>query len=321
MPLRSDPTRTTMLRRQFVADMRRRFKSIAKSVRELVVDLDVFGLSGPVSFLQAVSPGVWRFRTDPQKVQAFRDWLQEQVDRKILTVDHTGKPWTASYIDSAYRKGVVRAFEDVRKEALSEGADFYAGTKEEFLRSAFAQPERLSKIELLATRAFEDLRGVGSTMGQQLSRELASGLAHGLNPMTIAKGMTERIGNLTRTRAELIAQTEIIAAHAEGQLDSFQDLGVEEVGVLAEWSTAGDDRVCERCGAMEGQLLTIEEARGMIPIHPRCRCTWIPSTVARAKDRKKNLLAAVKGSIRAERKKGSLKQAIAKSTWAGKNLL
>jgi hypothetical protein len=84
----------------------------------------------------------------------------------------------------------------------------------------------------------------------------------------------------------MIARTEIINAHAEGQLDSFDMLGVEEVGVVAEWATAGDDRVCEECASIEGELFTVDEARGMIPLHPNCRCAWIPAEKAAKKQAK-----------------------------------
>lgn len=81
-------------------------------------------------------------------------------------------------------------------------------------------------------------------------------------------------------RAKLIARTEAARAQAEGQLDEFEDLEEEEeiqgIEVLAEWSTAGDSLVCDICASHEGEIMSIEAARGMIPIHPACRCAWIP---------------------------------------------
>ena len=89
--------------------------------------------------------------------------------------------------------------------------------------------------------------------------------------------MQKNIQGLSRTRARAIARTEVMFAHAEGQLDCFQRLGVEELGIMAEFSTAGDDLVCTKCLPYEGKEYTVDEARGLIPIHPNCRCTWIPS--------------------------------------------
>ena len=46
--------------------------------------------------------------------------------------------------------------------------------------------------------------------------------------------------------------------------------------VEAEFQTAGDDRVCPQCAALNGEIYKVEDARGVIPVHPRCRCNWLP---------------------------------------------
>ena len=38
-------------------------------------------------------------------------------------------------------------------------------------------------------------------------------------------------------------------------------------------------RVCPDCGGYEGEIFTVDEAEGIIPLHPNCRCCWIPSEV------------------------------------------
>jgi hypothetical protein len=48
------------------------------------------------------------------------------------------------------------------------------------------------------------------------------------------------------------------------------------VKVKAEWSTAGDDRVCEECEALEGKEFSLQEIEDMIPYHPNCRCIALP---------------------------------------------
>jgi hypothetical protein len=41
------------------------------------------------------------------------------------------------------------------------------------------------------------------------------------------------------------------------------------------WETRHDDRVCPACQEMAANSpYTIEQARGLIPLHPRCRCRW-----------------------------------------------
>jgi len=326
--MRIDPSRTTTLRKRFMADMKRRFRSVEKANTKLLVENDVLGLttSEPISF--NVERQAWRFLTNPQKLKAYKKWLQGQIDANILTPigGISDKPWTAEYVESAYQKGYIQAYTDIFAEELASTPEFYAGGKAQFLRDAFNQPITLSQIELLSTRTFTELQGVTATMSQQLSRHLANGLVHGYSVSQIARNMTESIGGLTRGRAMAIARTEIIASHAEGQLDSFERLGVEEIGVLAEWSTAGDDRVCPLCGELEGVVMTVKEARGLIPRHPNCRCIWIPAS--KFEKRRGQLWGkakkqAVEKSIQAEAPKtiARTKKAVRRrSVWAGKEL-
>ena len=95
---------------------------------------------------------------------------------------------------------------------------------------------------------------------------------------------------------------------------------------MAEWSTAGDDRVCPLCGPLEGSVMTVKEARGLLPRHPNCRCAWIPADKKRKEAGQKRgpaRDAAVKKSIKAEgptKKKRSFRDIKRRSVWQGKNL-
>jgi hypothetical protein len=121
-----------------------------------------------------------------------------------------------------------------------------------------------------------------------------------------------------------LARTEIIHAHAEGQLDAFELLKVEGVQVLAEWSTAGDEIVCELCSDLEGVVMTIKEARGSLPRHPNCRCAWVPADkklIESGQKRGKAKDLAVRESIQAEKPKLPFGVAKARSSWLGKTRL
>ena len=138
-------------------------------------------------------------------------------------------------------------------------------------------------MELLATRAFDELDGISSSMSTKMNRILAQGMAEGRSAKYIGKRLAAEVKGISKSRGLMIARTEIINAHAEGQLDAFSNLGIDELGVEAEWSTAGDERVCPQCDAMNGQTFTVEEARGLIPAHPNCRCSWIPAETKKKK--------------------------------------
>jgi len=274
-----DPSRTTTIRRAFAADIVRRFRAVQASIKEVVVVRDVFGLMPAKHIVvhQDLPPRAFEFKNDPGKIEAFRAWLKEMTDAKILSTDYKGDPWLAKYIESAYKKGKLRGYQQVIRSRR---------TKEEPVMPSigvvFGAPETVIAVQALFTRAFNELRGVNDAMAQQLSRILSQGFAQGQNPIEIARAMTREIDVLTRQRAVLIARTETIRAHAEAQLDAYKEMSIEQVEVLAEWLTAGDDRVCPLCSAQAGAVYTVDEARGMIPMHPLCRCAWAPVAVRKA---------------------------------------
>jgi len=251
-----------------------------------MVELDALGLkTKKLGFTLHAQRREFEFRSDPDKLEAFNAWLTERINAQILSAPAgtpAQTPWTAKYIQSAYRQGMVSAFFASKTEF-----EEFERNIDRFLRDAFNQPETMNKIRLLATRAFEDLKGVTSTMSSQMSRILAQGLAEGRHPTEIAREMNEKISNLTRTRALLIAKTETIRAHAEGTLDGFEELGIDELGIIAEYTTSGLDNVCPICQKLEGVKFTVDEARGIIPQHPNCSCAWTVSVDTEPKKRRR----------------------------------
>ena len=279
-PARTDPSRTAAIRRRFVAEVRRLFQELFRAVRELIVELDAFGLAphepgltGLQSGTGGITPRAYVFRTAPEKARLFRDWLDERLRGGLVRVVGQGdaaRPWTYQYIESTARIARMNAWIETKREA-----GLLPVEREEFVRRAFLQPESLSKIRLLSTRAFEQLRGIGADVAARMNRVFADALTEGLGPRETAQRLVASTA-MPKARAEMIARTETIHAHAEVQLDAYQELGVRGVGIRAEWSTAGDDRVCPDCAAREGKVFDMDEARGLIPFHPNCRCAWLP---------------------------------------------
>ena len=346
-PLKADPSRTTLLRRAFEADMHRRFNALRRAISNLIITEDVFGIRAdmetaiktgkikPTGTFRKVSTDTafnsgpttntrWRFETDDVKLEEYRKWLQQQVDLGILEVVNpvSNEPWAAKYIHSAYKKGLIRAYVDAhREDFINDDLSFVEGGKESFVNTAFNSPTGQSKIRMLYTRTYSNLKAISSDIDIQMSRILADGIARGDGARKLARDLNKSLTTIEKKRALVLARTELIHAHAEGQLDSFEALGVEEVGVLAEWSTAGDDRVCPQCQPLEGVVLLIKEARGLIPRHPSCRCAW---TVAGVGEKDKNQItgkeavrARLQKSIKAEHPKLKTKEARAASKWAG----
>lgn len=271
-PLKLDPSRTAGIRRRFCTVVRGLFNRLKTKVVQLVVTEDAFGLNIG-NHLTANTR--FAFHSTQEQVEAFRLWLQSQINAGILfqnTQRELDKFWD-DYIQEGFRLGQGRAWDSVQKRGMyQEGsvADFYAHSKQQFLRSAFANPVGVEKVKVLAGRVYTELKGVTDVMSQRMTRALTDGLVQGKSPREVARDINKQVDGIGRTRALAIARTETIRAHAEGQLDAMEELGVQEVNVAVEWSTAEDELVCPECEEMEGVVLSIDDAHNMIPRHPNC---------------------------------------------------
>ncbi len=274
---RFDPTKTATLRNKFVADMKSRFMAVVGDVIDLLVTDDALDIDSPPLTFNAAKQ--FAFQSDPSKLKSFQTWFKALLDAKILNIvgDHEpDKPWTAKYVESAYKKGMVRSFIDGKGKTLNQPLLGMGTTKSQFLKDSFGGPIETKRVQLISTRAFEQLKGITADMGAKISNILAEGLSHGTGPRQIASRMAKEITDITKKRALTLARTEIIHAYSEGQLDALEDLGIDSVQAEIEFNTAGDDRVCPICSSLQGKIYTIKEARGLIPVHPNCRCAWLP---------------------------------------------
>jgi SPP1 gp7 family putative phage head morphogenesis protein len=283
----ADPSQTATLRNAFAQAMQKRFNTFRKTVIEVVDEDDVFGLM----VNRKPGPRAFAFPRSSDKVGAFMKWLKQQAEDDILQVTQIEQvgasvdaAWTNTYIRQSYKKGIHKA-----RQQLGTAAQPFSLTGG--IEAAMVNAFHVDRLGLLYTRAFNDLQGITQAMDKQISKVLAEGLAKGLNPRAIARqlnqvitgmgkdlSITDTLGRYipAKRRAELLARTEIIRAHAEAQLQEFENWGIEGVSVKAEILTTKDKRTCPRCLRLEKQVFTIDEARGVIPVHPACRCIWVP---------------------------------------------
>ncbi len=295
-----DPTRTLTLRNAFVADMNRRFKRVAKLVTQAVVTEDVFGLTPSVHTFQTPGKNAFVFKTTDQKITAFLAWLRQIEDAIILEM-HLQQglntqwrqvPWTDVYIAKAFEQGTRRAKLELKKHGFAVSFLDDAG-------NVIINPTSLEKLRTLFTRSFNELRGITTTMDTRISSILAEGLFEGQSPRVLARMINSAIissGDILgidisyttktgkqvsyfmpgRRRAEIMARTETIRAHHIATIAEYRNWAIEGVYVLAEWSTAGDARVCAECAALEGTVWELDAIENLIPLHPQCRCVTIP---------------------------------------------
>jgi len=277
-PLKLDPTRTSLLRRKFMIEMRRRFNKVYAGIVDLIVDKDAFGLVRQKIVTLNVVPQQWQYQTNPQKLNSFKTWLQNMVNTNILAVSSTkipGQAWTADYVWAAHKSGTLKAYSAASKTGAVTLPQYLAGSQAQYLMTVFSRPATMESLQMLYTGTYDSLVGVTSAMDTQMSRILTLGFVQGDNPIVIARSLKNALG-ISKARAEMIARTEVIRAHAEGALNGFETLSIDNVTPDVEFSAVLDDKLCPECEELNGQEYTIEEARGIVPVHPNCRCSWSP---------------------------------------------
>lgn len=226
--------------------------------------------------------GIWEFVTTDQKVQEFVRWVKSQMLVAVLGQMATAgisdpEHWVQRHIQDTFARGMGKAFDHVKKPELQKRMDIYQGSKSQFLQDSFFRPVSQQRVNLLAGRAFNELQGMTDKMGTQMQRSITDGFMRGDSPRDIARQLVKDVDNLGKKQARVIARTEIVRAHNEGQLQGLEDLGVEEVGVTVEWSTSemgmtglGNPSPCELCAPLAGVVFKINEAKGLLPRHPNC---------------------------------------------------
>jgi len=288
--LRIDPTRTTRLRTIFNSAMMARFNIFKRELQELLIKGDAFGMRKPQPII--LNAEEWRFLNDERRLEELKKWLRFKTGQLFLKheLQDSTQTWLGNYIQQAYERGLKRAERDYRKPMPfnlkpEAKAPYQQGQLAEFMRQSLGGPVPLERVRSLATRAFNDLQGVTEQMSTAISRVLLDGMVNGLSPRDTGAELNKVVDGY-KNRGTAIARTETIRAFNEGALDGLQNLGATAVGVMVEWSTSGmgitakgNLSPCPKCAPLAGLVLTIEEARGLLPRHPNCMCSLIPANV------------------------------------------
>lgn len=214
------------------------------------------------------------------KRKKFMYWIKEQVDKGAIVIreiEQVGKAIEPEW----QNKFIVDT--DKRKELRNK-----------FGNASMSVPIHMDSLGLAYTLAYSKLKGISNEMDLLISENLAKGIADGDGINEIARKITNAIDSAglgeigiaiddipennisTRRRAMMIAHTEILRAHHRRSMQDTKNWREWDVFGQVEWSTAGDNRVCERCKEMKGKVFSVEEIEDMIPLHPECRCIAIP---------------------------------------------
>lgn len=280
-----DPTRTIVLRGQFVVQVNKRFRDLKGAINKLIIEDNILEPVKPTEYQPGITliglAAKYEYLRSDVKVDQFMDWLKDQESQGILEIVQRpgglrrgqSQAWTDTYIRSSYQKGIAQARADLR----TAGADIPSfQSMPGGVAGVFNQPFHADRVALIYTRCFNEMEGITEAMNGHLSRELALGMAQGQSPYQIARRINERVDNIGIVRGRLIARTEIVQSHNEAALNEYERAEVE-IGepVKVEWVAVMDDRTRTRHAEWNGKVYERSVAREMLG-EPNCRCGLAP---------------------------------------------
>lgn len=270
MAISDNPTKTRGIEKAWRREINRRW---ARFTREVIAELN-----------QVNRLTVNSFDADAGQLRAYMAFFQQKIDELIVG------DWQEQYQRRSYNLAIQRAMAQLRRQgastAISEIDRQLSATIGTFTAtpslgisalelSTF--PIHQETLEFLFTRSFEALEGLTVDMARQVRVILFNGAEQGIGIRELTRQIRDRI-NVSKSRAQLIAQTETIQAFQRGtinQAEMASDFLDEPVRL--RWDTRRDSKVRPLHVQFHGQIMEQAEARKKINISPfNCRCGLSP---------------------------------------------
>ncbi len=300
---RFDPTGTTDLRMRLRKELDRKWTTLKRLTIRALNEEDILGLSATARPSQIA--------TNP--VTSFRDWFGNALNRAIVG---NGGGWLAPYLDEAAARarqmaaravttqgpsspravasshstvilaaandllGIVDAVAQQATRAVADGV--LAGQKPRQIAGQVA--DRIAKVGITRSRTMAEYVIVRAYSRATLETYQSLGVTHvgtvperAPRPPLTGDSLATLVKRLKGDPSSDISKSDIkevskVAAKSKGKGKKKKD--VELVEVL----TAGDDDVCQECEDIsEEGPYALEEAQDLVPVHPRCRCAFVPA--------------------------------------------
>lgn len=247
-----DPSRTKILRARYIADFTRRWKLVRQGTKTVITEREFVGL------------------TPEQQARSVARYVDALIGRAVFD----DGVWQSQYIRGAYVRGLGNAVEDLRRGGYRD-----IGNPGDIV----AQTAHAAAIATLLARYNADLRKIQASTVQQVIDKMTLALVAGLPLPDVADEVDKRIRGVGLVRSGALAQTAAVATVAAATLALYERFGVPlvEPSIEQVFTTAGDSRVCPVCLELSTRdngrgpgIYTIDQARGVIPVHVKCRCSW-----------------------------------------------
>ena len=164
------------------------------------------------------------------------------------------------FAEEQLKKAIENQYRDVM---LLIGNNDFSGPNEELIKTMMNNPWSGANFG-------ERLWRNKSLLEFNLNEVLTRGFIQGKTVAQIAEELSRRMSKNIDVCLRLV-RTERMHYLNESAKKAYQDVGVEQ---LMYWA-AEDERTCSTCGGYHEEIMSFNKIQ-IFPLHPNCRCTYIP---------------------------------------------
>jgi hypothetical protein len=256
-----DPSGTALLRKAAVETVNSHYRFVISTLRK---------------YLKDYKPGKFMPEEIPVVIDNFHLYFLKLLNNNLIDNAKISKT-----IEDSYSKGVKKAVRTLKAKELINlsSPEFARGVESAYIRTLTQN----SNIEQLIKFNSRSLNTINQTVVDRVSTSVYEGIRSDYNQLQMFHIMRSAIQKVAVNRARTTVRTEIVRAQACGLLDSFAQMGVDTVMIdvekppkLTTNSKGQSVNECPLCKPLENRVFTLQEAYGLIPVHPNCRCSVRP---------------------------------------------
>ena len=249
----ADRTGSAGLRRQALAEIRRRFTALQAEVLAIfdgIRTLEVNDVKAPMKTARRTV-----YAMTPDELSAVSFALRQALDRWIASAqDVAHRFWWSPFVAQAAQKGAAQA-----ATALSRLSDAYAAARS-LQQILFSAPYR-NRVAMAQIKSYEHWTGLAAGMKSELSQIIGRAVVDGKNPRAVRAEIAERLG-VSRAKAAQYAQTDITDTLRQAKMDEDEaaelELGLETREL---WTSAFKPTTRPSHAARSGKAFTRDEVR------------------------------------------------------------
>ncbi|MDD5510896.1 MAG: phage portal protein [Dehalococcoidales bacterium] len=210
---------------------------------------------------------------EKRMIEALKGMFDHQESQAIQRLENGSKTLIDQFeAKIAYTKLATPILTDLFKLSIDNGRELIKPKPVHTEAAPEDEPLNDSARKWLLTRIGWAAEQVGEETARKLAAALAVGYGEGESIPDLAKRIREVFVDCDRRRSILIARTETLSASAQGAIEGYKEADLEK----AEFMASMDERLCEDCEAMDNETFTLDDCQGILPLHPSCRCCWLP---------------------------------------------